>query len=188
MTDPLNIASWFIYWLVSGEIWSRSFWWDNHSLQTRVDSCSVDATTQYSIHGSLSVWHSHWVCWSDYSACLSLTICLYGLLSWEVHSQSYLNVFVTSTDMIFQQDTHGRHPQHGLCPCSRCLIKKTELSALGTLRDNSQRAKIWINNHHFRTKISLAREIIYKHGLCVDADAVNNLLKEESLVPTTVCQ
>lgn len=76
----------------------------------------------------------------------------------------------------------------GLCPCPRCLIKKTELSALGTLRDNSRRAKIRANNHHFRTKVSLAREIIYKHGLRVNADAVNNLLKEESLVPTTVCQ
>lgn len=75
----------------------------------------------------------------------------------------------------------------GLCPCPRCLIKKTELSALGTLRDNSRRAKIRINSHHFRTKVSLAREIIYEHGLRVNADAVNNLLKNESLVPTTVC-
>jgi hypothetical protein len=75
----------------------------------------------------------------------------------------------------------------GLCPCPRCLIKKTDLSALGTQRDNRQRAKIRVNNHHFRTKVSLAREIIYKHGLRVNTDAVNNLLKKESLVPTTVC-
>jgi hypothetical protein len=75
----------------------------------------------------------------------------------------------------------------GLCPCPQCLIKKTDLSALGTHRDNRRRAKIQVNNHHFRTKVSLAREIIYKHGLHVNTDAVNNLLKGESLVPTTVC-
>ena len=75
----------------------------------------------------------------------------------------------------------------GLCPCPRCLIKKTELSALGTQRDSGRRAKIRVNSHHFRTKVSLAREIIYEHGLRVNADAVNDLLKGQSLVPTTVC-
>jgi len=75
----------------------------------------------------------------------------------------------------------------GLCPCPRCLVKKTELSALGTLRDNNRRAKIRVNNHHLRTKVAIARDIIYNQGYRVNADAVNNLLKEESLVPTTVC-
>jgi hypothetical protein len=26
----------------------------------------------------------------------------------------------------------------GLCPCPQCLIKKTEISALGTVRGNNQ--------------------------------------------------
>lgn len=75
----------------------------------------------------------------------------------------------------------------GICPCPRCLIKKTELPALGTLRDNSRRAKIRVNDYHFRTKVSMARNIIYRQGLRVSCNAVNSLLKEESLVPTTVC-
>ena len=44
-----------------------------------------------------------------------------------------------------------------------------------------------MNSHHFRTKVSLARDIIYRQGYRVYCDAVNNLLKSESLVPTTVC-
>lgn len=75
----------------------------------------------------------------------------------------------------------------GLCPCPRCLIKKTELSALGTPRDDTRRANIRVNSQHFRTKVSLARDIIYRQGYRVNADVVNILLKEESLVPTTVC-
>jgi len=75
----------------------------------------------------------------------------------------------------------------GLCPCPRCLIKKEELSALGTLRDGNRRAKIRVNSHHFCTKISLARDVIYRHGYRVNTNVVNDLLKEKSLVPTTVC-
>ena len=74
----------------------------------------------------------------------------------------------------------------GLCPCPRCLIKKTELSALGTLRDGNRRVRIRVNDHHFQTKVAIARDIIYKQGYRVNADVVNNLLKGESLVPTTV--
>ena len=75
----------------------------------------------------------------------------------------------------------------GLCPCPRCLIKKTDLSALGTIRDDNRRAKVRVNSHHFRTKVSIARDIIYRQGRRVNHDAVNDLLKGESLVPTTVC-
>ena len=76
----------------------------------------------------------------------------------------------------------------GLCPCPRCLVKKTELPAMGTPRDVKRRKKIRTNNYHLRTKVSLARNIIYKHGHRVNADSVNDLLKAQSLVPTTVCQ
>ena len=75
----------------------------------------------------------------------------------------------------------------GLCPCPRCLIKKTEISALGTMRDDNRRAKIRVNNKQFCTKVSIARGIIYKQGYQVNTDAVNILLKEMSLVPITVC-
>jgi len=75
----------------------------------------------------------------------------------------------------------------GLCPCPRCLVKKTELLALGTPMDDRRRAKIRVNDYHFRTKVSIARTIIYGQGRSVNNDAVNDLLKEKSLVPTTVC-
>ena len=75
----------------------------------------------------------------------------------------------------------------GLCPCPRCLIEKKDLSAMGTHVDTKRRGRIRVNNHHFRTKVSLARDIIYRQGYRVNTEAVDSLLKEQSLVPTTVC-
>ena len=74
----------------------------------------------------------------------------------------------------------------GLCPCPRCLVKKRELLALGTPMDNKWRLKVQVNDHHFCTKVSIARTIIYGQGRSVNTEAVNDLLKERSLVPTTV--
>lgn len=74
----------------------------------------------------------------------------------------------------------------GICPCPRCLIKKTELPALGTLQDDKRRKKLRVNNYHLRTKVAITRGIIYGKGTPVYADAVNDILKSESLVPTTV--
>ena len=74
----------------------------------------------------------------------------------------------------------------GICPCPRCLIKKKEIPALGTSRDKKRRGKLRVNSHHLRTKVSIARNIIYGSGTRIYANAVNDILKEESLVPTTV--
>ena len=75
----------------------------------------------------------------------------------------------------------------GLCPCPWCLVKKKELLALGTPMDDKRREKYRVNDYHFRTKVSIARDIIYRQGRSVGTDAVEDLLKEKSLVPTTVC-
>ena len=75
----------------------------------------------------------------------------------------------------------------GICPCPRCLIKKKELPALGTLQDGKRRSKLRVNSHHLRTKVAIARGIIYGNGTRVYTNAVNSILKSESLVPTTVC-
>ena len=74
----------------------------------------------------------------------------------------------------------------GLCPCPRCIIKKTDISALGTPMDDKRRMKLRRNTHHFHTKVSIARDLIYK-GCQINSKPVNHFLKEESLVPTTVC-
>jgi hypothetical protein len=43
-----------------------------------------------------------------------------------------------------------------------------------------------IDDEHRRRKIELARDIIYKQNYAVDNDNVEALLKEQSLVPTSV--
>ncbi|KAF9642609.1 hypothetical protein BDM02DRAFT_3157568 [Thelephora ganbajun] len=72
----------------------------------------------------------------------------------------------------------------GICPCPWCLIPKACLSALGTLQDDNWRKKIWVNSHHLRAKVAIARDIIYRQGNHVYANVVNDILKSESLIPT----
>ncbi len=43
-----------------------------------------------------------------------------------------------------------------------------------------------VDDKHLRRKVNLARKWIYEEGLGVQSAAVENLLKEESLVPTEV--
>lgn len=73
----------------------------------------------------------------------------------------------------------------GLCPCPRCTIEKIYISKLGTPMDEKRRMKLRRNTHHFRTKVSIARDLIYK-GHRIRSTPVGYFLKEESLVPTTV--
>jgi hypothetical protein len=58
---------------------------------------------------------------------------------------------------------------------------------MGTAKDMKQRE---INNRvddeNRRRKVDTAREIIYKKNYAVDSDAVEALLYEQSLVPTSV--
>ena len=75
----------------------------------------------------------------------------------------------------------------GNLPCPRCLVPKTQISNLGTPRDtNTRTKKIRKDNLEYRCKIECAREIIYKQKYSVNSEAVENILKPESLVPTNV--
>jgi hypothetical protein len=58
---------------------------------------------------------------------------------------------------------------------------------IGTRRDMSERISLTrVDDNDYRAKISCARGLIFRDGYQVDSAAVNNLLKEESLVPVMV--
>jgi hypothetical protein len=73
----------------------------------------------------------------------------------------------------------------GLCPCPRCLVRKSEIDKLGQKLDARYRinqARTYLGN-----TIASARDFIYKLGYGIRSAAVERLLKEQSLVPTPVC-
>ena len=59
---------------------------------------------------------------------------------------------------------------------------------MGMRRDMTQcRTLAQIDNVKWRNRVELARGKIYDKGYVVDSMAVNDLLQEDSLVPTVVC-
>ncbi|KAI0245402.1 hypothetical protein BJV78DRAFT_1277433 [Lactifluus subvellereus] len=72
----------------------------------------------------------------------------------------------------------------GRSPCPRCLIKKDEISEVGTPRDLERRANVRVDNKHHQKKIESARKLIFRKGKPIAAKAVEDLLLEESLVLT----
>jgi hypothetical protein len=76
----------------------------------------------------------------------------------------------------------------GKCPCPRCLIPKSRIHNLGLARDMMQRVTMHrVDDHQRRSKISSARDLIYKKNMKVNSAAIETLLGENSWVPTTVC-
>ena len=75
----------------------------------------------------------------------------------------------------------------GGCPCPRCLIPKQYLPGLGTTSAMKLRTEqLRSDTTQRRGKIIQARDFIYNKGYVVNSKNVDNLLKEESYVPTEV--
>ena len=72
-------------------------------------------------------------------------------------------------------------------PCPRCKVKKSEISKLASKRDMKVRKRVREDDTTRQDKIKLSRKFIYEQGYVVNSKAVENLLKDESLVPTMVC-
>lgn len=73
------------------------------------------------------------------------------------------------------------------CPCPRCLIPMVRISGLGTHIDEQRRRHMRIDTEHRREKVEISRKYIYEGGRGIKSKAVEDLLKEDSLVPTRVC-
>jgi hypothetical protein len=77
--------------------------------------------------------------------------------------------------------------QLGICPCPRCLIPLSEVHKLGTKRDIARRVtRARVDDQSRRGKVVAARRLIYQKNYPINSLAVENLLKEQSLVPTDV--
>jgi hypothetical protein len=75
----------------------------------------------------------------------------------------------------------------GCRPCPQCLVFKQEIKNLGLPKDRQQRVQFArVDNLQRLNKISSARRIIYEDNYLVNSAAVERILKEESLVPTSV--
>lgn len=76
----------------------------------------------------------------------------------------------------------------GDCPCPRCLVRLENVHQLGMKSDRKHRkTKARIDGPDRRDLIDSARDIIYDMARPVNADRVENLLKNKSYVPTNVC-
>ncbi|KAI5821824.1 hypothetical protein K523DRAFT_221291, partial [Schizophyllum commune Tattone D] len=73
----------------------------------------------------------------------------------------------------------------GTCPCTRCTVPKTRIRDLGTDSDRNMRIdNRRVDDASRREKVYEARDIIYNEGYAVNSQAVEDLLFDESLVPT----
>ncbi|KAF8225724.1 hypothetical protein L208DRAFT_1305175, partial [Tricholoma matsutake] len=75
----------------------------------------------------------------------------------------------------------------GQCPCPCCLIPLDHVANMGMHQDMTQRRTLArIDDVKWRNHVETAREKIYEQGYVVDSMAVEDLLQEDSLVPTAV--
>jgi hypothetical protein len=72
----------------------------------------------------------------------------------------------------------------GYCPCPRCLIPLSRFQNMGMKQDMKERKTLArVDDEAWRRKIDIAQDIIYKMNYAVDSEAVEKILKDESLVP-----
>lgn len=75
----------------------------------------------------------------------------------------------------------------GTCPCPRCLVQKPSINKLGTPEDAEVRlSKARVDDSDRKAKVAKARTLIYDKGKGIASVPVEDLLKPQSLVPTTV--
>lgn len=76
----------------------------------------------------------------------------------------------------------------GACPCPRCLIPIARIPNLGMALDKCQRLTLKrVDDISRRSKVADARRLIFKKNYAVNSTALESILKDESLVPTSVC-
>ena len=75
----------------------------------------------------------------------------------------------------------------GACPCPRCLIPLSRVHNLGMIRDMSQRVTMArVDDNSRQGKVYAARRLMYEKQYRVNGAAIESLLKDQSLVPTSV--
>lgn len=74
-----------------------------------------------------------------------------------------------------------------MCPCPHCLVTFDQIPAIGTPEDEALRAQSRrVDTKERQDAVQKARNIIYEDGYVVNSTLVDNILKDQSLVPTVV--
>ena len=77
----------------------------------------------------------------------------------------------------------------GTCPCPRCTTPMTHVPEMGTPNDMKRRQLlVRTDDDSRRNKVLRARELIYERNYAVNTPQVEKLLRDQSLVPTTVSE
>ncbi|KAI0330872.1 hypothetical protein GY45DRAFT_1434397 [Cubamyces sp. BRFM 1775] len=71
----------------------------------------------------------------------------------------------------------------GTCPCPRCLIMKSQISASGTLVDDQRRAHKRVDTHPLRMDLQRARRWLFTRGYSLSSKRIRDLLGDCSLLP-----
>jgi hypothetical protein len=97
-------------------------------------------------------------------------------------SYSFLWIFIAANRILLASIRNL-----GICPCPRCLIPLSHAHCFGMARDTAQRtAIVRVDNQTRQNKVYAARRLIYEKQYRVNAAAIEDLLKDESLVATSV--
>src|SRR6266498_1543035 len=72
------------------------------------------------------------------------------------------------------------------CPCPQCFTKKIHAGALGTRVDDQRRSHSHVDTQSRQRKVESTRKYIFEQGRGVNSMAVNDILQEDSYIPTRV--
>ncbi len=71
-------------------------------------------------------------------------------------------------------------------PCPRCFIQKNRIKDIGSHVDDQRRAHIRVDTDRRQNKVNTSRKWIFEKGRGVNSQSVNDILQEDSYVPTRV--
>jgi Plavaka transposase len=71
-------------------------------------------------------------------------------------------------------------------PCPRCFIQKSQIKDIGSHVDDQRRAHIRVDTGQRQDKVNASRRWIFENGRGVNSQAINDILQEDSYVPTRV--
>src|SRR5271169_1397193 len=71
-------------------------------------------------------------------------------------------------------------------PCPRCFIQKSQIKDFGSHVDDQRRAHIRVDTDQRQDKVDTSRKWIFENGRGVNSQPVNNIIQEDSYVPTRV--
>ncbi|KAJ3474957.1 hypothetical protein NLI96_g12149 [Meripilus lineatus] len=104
-----------------------------------------------------------------------------------IHRRIYPRIFTYSADYP-EKILIALIRNMGLCPCPRCKEKKTLVPEMGMERDNTRREKEARDstNMSYQVRTDIASKLVSAHGKPLKNCYVEEILTEESLVPTKV--